>query len=104
MHTKTFDNRQRLSETNLWVESLKLARRGIPVFPCGPDKRPLTPNGFKDASTNPDIVHEWWTAHPNALTRGIARATIRSIISESKDADDGLDIPNCLRRDRAVSS
>ena len=67
MHTKTFDNRQRLSETNLWVESLKLARRGIPVFPCGPDKRPLTPNGFKDASTDPDLVHEWWAEHPDAL-------------------------------------
>ena len=52
---------------NFWTETLKLAREGIPVFPCGPDKRPLTPNGFKDASTDPDIAHEWWAAHPNAL-------------------------------------
>jgi len=50
-----------------WLEALKLARQGIPVFPCGPDKRPLTPNGFKDASTDPDIVHEWWTTHSDAL-------------------------------------
>jgi hypothetical protein len=52
---------------NFWTEALKLAREGIAVFPCGPDKRPLTPNSFKDASTDPDIAHEWWAAHPNAL-------------------------------------
>ena len=52
---------------NFWTETLKLAREGIPVFPCGPDKRPLTPNGFKGASTDPDIAHEWWAAHPDAL-------------------------------------
>jgi hypothetical protein len=52
---------------SLWAEALKLARRGIPVFPCGPDKRPLTPNGFKDATADPDVVHSWWTAHPDAL-------------------------------------
>jgi hypothetical protein len=50
-----------------WAEALKLARQGLPVFPCGPDKRPLTPNGFKDATTNPDTVHTWWTTHREAL-------------------------------------
>ena len=25
-------------------------KRGWPLFPCGPDKKPLTKNGFKDAS------------------------------------------------------
>jgi hypothetical protein len=50
-----------------WTEALKLAQRGIPVFPCGPDKRPLTPNGFKDASADPDIVHDWWVRCPDAL-------------------------------------
>jgi Bifunctional DNA primase/polymerase, N-terminal len=50
-----------------WREALKLARRGLAVFPCRPDKTPLTSNGFKDASADPDIVHAWWTAHPQAL-------------------------------------
>jgi hypothetical protein len=58
---------------NLWSEALKLARRGIPVFPCinkpgrDEDKRPLTRGGFKDASTDPDVIHDWWTRHPDAL-------------------------------------
>src|SRR5262249_9064057 len=60
-------------KSSLWAEALKLARRGIPVFPCinrpgqDDDKRPLTPNGFKDASADPDMGHEWWTGWPEAL-------------------------------------
>jgi hypothetical protein len=60
-------DRRNRNPKNFWTEALKLARKGIPVFPCGPDKRPLTPNGFKDASTDPDIVHAWWTEHADAL-------------------------------------
>jgi hypothetical protein len=58
---------------NLWAGALKLAHRGVPVFPCinkpghDDDKKPLTRRGFKDATTDPDTVHQWWTAHPNAL-------------------------------------
>jgi hypothetical protein len=52
----------------LWTEALELAHRGIPVFPCDPQtKRPLTKNGFKDATADPDQVHLWWTEHPDAL-------------------------------------
>ena len=50
-----------------WKSALKLARAGISVFPCAADKRPITPNGFKDASADPDIVHVWWAEHPEAL-------------------------------------
>jgi hypothetical protein len=51
-----------------WIKALELARKGVPVFPCNPaDKRPLTPNGFKDATADPDIIHLWWTEHPDAL-------------------------------------
>jgi hypothetical protein len=57
-------NRQEICR---WISALKLAQKGIPVFPCGPDKRPLTPNGFKDASADPDIVHQYWVRCPAAL-------------------------------------
>jgi hypothetical protein len=36
----------------LFKAALSYARRGIPVFPCEPGgKRPLTYNGFWDATT-----------------------------------------------------
>ena len=48
-------------------EALALARRGVPVFPCGDNKSPLTPHGFKDASTDPDLITTWWSRWPDAL-------------------------------------
>jgi hypothetical protein len=48
--------------------ALSLAERGISVFPCkAADKRPHTPRGFKDASTDPAIITEWWKQYPDAL-------------------------------------
>ena len=55
------------ARSSLWIEALKLAREGVAVFPCGSDKRPLIATGFKAATADPDIVHGWWTAHPDAL-------------------------------------
>jgi putative DNA primase/helicase len=48
-------------------EALALARRGVPVFPCGDSKGPLTPRGFKDATADPDQIREWWSRWSNAL-------------------------------------
>jgi hypothetical protein len=39
-------------------EALWWAEAGVPVFPTGDDKRPLTRNGHKNASTDPDLVRE----------------------------------------------
>lgn len=48
--------------------ALRLAREhGLPVFPCGGDKRPLTQHGFKDATTDEGQVRRWWTRSPDAL-------------------------------------
>src|SRR5690348_15513877 len=45
----------------------KLAKRGIPVFPCAPsEKQPLTPHGFHDASTDAEVVAAWWRRWPEA--------------------------------------
>jgi Bifunctional DNA primase/polymerase, N-terminal len=47
------------------------ARGGCPVFPCRerePDrKRPYTPRGFYDATTDPAVIENWWRGWPNAL-------------------------------------
>ena len=48
--------------------ALDYARRGIPVFPTNPlDKKPLTPNGFKDATADEAQIREWWQKWPNAM-------------------------------------
>ena len=40
---------------------------GYPIFPCYPnDKRPMTPNGFKSASTDTYQIDKWWSDTPSA--------------------------------------
>lgn len=44
-----------------------LASAGVPVFPCVPGgKHPLTPHGFKDASTDRAAIASWWHDWPEA--------------------------------------
>src|SRR5262249_33431501 len=47
--------------------ALALAAKGVLVFPCRSDKRPLVEHGFKDASHDPATIREWWRRWPNAL-------------------------------------
>ena len=48
--------------------ALDLAANGLPVFPCSDwSKRPTTPNGFKNASTDPEEIRRLWRAHPGGL-------------------------------------
>jgi len=39
----------------------------VPVFPCRPDKKPYTNNGFKNATHDPYQIIEWWKKWPDAL-------------------------------------
>ena len=47
--------------------ALSYARRGILVFPCEPGgKRPLTYNGFWEATTDMRRIKAWWARWPAA--------------------------------------
>jgi putative DNA primase/helicase len=52
---------------NLLAAALDYAARGLPVFPLVPGtKRPLTKNGFKDATTDVTQIVKWWSDCPDA--------------------------------------
>ena len=53
-------------EPNL-AAALDLAAAGVPVFPAGPDKRPLLVGWQAKASTEQGQIYKWWLAHPVAL-------------------------------------
>lgn len=60
MHTPaTLDLDQLIDNAIFWAES------GIPVFPTGADKRPLTENGFYDASTDPEKIEAMFVSAGN---------------------------------------
>lgn len=51
--------------------ALEWAADGVPVFPCNSNKRPMTENGFYDATTDPDQVKQLFDlAGNNALIGG----------------------------------
>ncbi len=50
------------AEHALYEAALLYGAAGWRVFPCGPDKRPLTKHGFKDASADPRLIGGWWAS------------------------------------------
>ena len=67
--------------------ALGYMKQGFYVFPLKPkSKAPLTPNGFKDASNDPEILKTWWEKHPNANI-GIATGAISDLIVIDVDGE-----------------
>ncbi|WP_135470515.1 bifunctional DNA primase/polymerase [Crenalkalicoccus roseus] len=62
--------------------------RGAPVFPCDAQKRPLTPRGFKDATTDPAEIRRTF-AHPAAAMIGMPTGAASGVIAIDVDTKDG---------------
>lgn len=53
-------------EYSLRQYALAYAKMGMAVFPLAPGtKRPITKNGFHEASTDPAVINSWWKRNPN---------------------------------------
>ena len=58
--------RRQTREANL-AAALQHARAGYAVFPARPDKRPYLKGWHRKATTDEDIIREWWRKFPDAV-------------------------------------
>src|SRR5688572_25461093 len=76
---------------------------GWPVFPCdhrvGGCKRPLTPQGFKNATTDLVQIETWWRRWPDALIGAPTGPHSRIwAVDLDLDPDKGIDGPAAMAR------
>jgi hypothetical protein len=77
--------------------ALALASRGLHVFPCRPRaKMPVTPHGFKDATTDHEAINRWWRTNPS-FNIGVATGTVSGGLLVL-DVDDGCAGESALDR------
>jgi hypothetical protein len=75
--------------------ALRYAAHSWPVFPCHEEglrrKQPRTPNGFHNASVDPQTIRAWWSAWPEALvgvpTGSASGVVVLDIDCKRPDAD-----------------
>jgi hypothetical protein len=71
--------------------ALLYAGRGIPVFPCeAGGKRPLTTDGFLEATTDGARIRRWWGRWPNANV-AIPTGERSGLLMLDADAGEGTD-------------
>jgi hypothetical protein len=76
--SQVFAARRKGASGNGPMNALQIALGlGLPVFPCLPCKRPATPHGFKDATSDPDCIcrfdwHDRLIGVPTGQVSGLA--------------------------------
>ena len=87
-----------MSDTPL-NEALALVAKGVPVFPCGQDKAPLTEQGHLGATLDPGQVRAWWQQFGGRLYWGVptGRRTGLGVLDVDIDPAKGVDGRETLR-------
>lgn len=70
------------------------AQDSRPIFPCDPStKKPLTTNGFKDATCDPTMIEHWWHHQFPGAMIGMPTGTASGLwaVDLDIDPDKGLD-------------
>lgn len=80
--------------------ALGYAARGWPVFPCrAGGKAPLTPHGFKDATTDAAVIRRWWRHFPRANVAVATGAPGPDVLDvDVRPGGDGRDALDLLSR------
>lgn len=90
------------SPNDLYKGAQALMNQGQPVFPCFSSgtraKRPMTKNGFKDATLDKDKVKRWWRNHGDAAI-GIPTGILWDVLDvDTKSGTDGrIHLPRLQR-------
>jgi Bifunctional DNA primase/polymerase, N-terminal len=83
--------------------ALDYARCGIPIFPCHPmDKKPLTANGFKDATRDETQILAWWQQYPNAMI-GVPMGPASGLWATDLDVDPAKKIDGRVTLDQLIA-
>ena len=70
-----------MDQENLVSAALEWAASGVPVFPCGPNKAPLTEHGFKDATTDPVKIKFMFTGLPEGCLIGARMGAASGLVA-----------------------
>lgn len=69
-----------------------LAAHGTPVFPLGVGgKTPATPEGFKDATTDHEVIERWWARRPHNV--GISTGPAGLLVIDLDTPKPGTELP-----------
>ena len=86
-------------QSPLTSAALALAARGLPVFPCNSDRKPIVEGGFKSASRDPELIGKMF-ARSGATLIGIptGRASGRVVIDVDPRHDATRPVSTCAAR------
>jgi Bifunctional DNA primase/polymerase, N-terminal len=90
------------------AEALRYARAGLRIFSVRADKTPLTPHGFKDASTDPATIEAWRQKWPHCEFAWAVPGNVVVVDVDVKHGKRGYDdfkrLAGCDARDVATAS
>lgn len=95
-----------VSRDDNFSAAMALAKRGLPVFPAGPDKRPLVKDWQARATADPGLIRRWWRKWPDAmpaLPMG-RRSGLAVLDVDRKNGKDGMAALRKLGHDPAALS
>jgi hypothetical protein len=82
---------KRERQSTMLRAALSYPTRSVPVFPCEPSgKRPLTKNGFWEATTDERLIRGWWGRWPRANV-GVPTGRASGLLVLDVDRSDGLE-------------